>query len=534
MNIRRIFAVCLLSFALTSVAFAQPAAQPDFSIRPYLAACRQTEAILGWATAEPVGEFTVSYGDGARLVHRVTARQVDLPLEYPERSTTQPGRPPRGAPPARKLAWTQYLTTLPDLQPDTEYSYRVEGRGFTFSDTFSTLPRPGTPFTFIAYGDTQDPAVHAKLARQFAAFKPRMIVHTGDTVDDGWLPNYRTDLFDALGGLAGRVPLFPAVGNHDNGMTILRLFRQGAGKARYGVDCGDVHLTVLDSFAGAVGQPKQLEWCGRDLSASKAAWKIVVSHIPTHDAGIHRWSWGPKDFAPLYRKSGVDVVLNGHTHNYQRTLPMFIAGENDTHPITWMVLGGGGGSLHLLPRDPYLAGGESVNHFVVFDASATKLKGRCFNIDGKQIDEFEIVKDAAGRFAPDYLAKAVPEDRYAELRLLIFPCVKYIELSGDPLTGKPVRGRVQMTAGDKAMKFSFRLEGNASTAYDLKPVSGQTVAGGTTPVDLEITLRDPAKYADGTKARPLLRVECLFEIDGKKASIYSGRMVPATQPDKPE
>ena len=53
----------LLSILFASVAIAQSATQPDFAIRPYLAACSQTEATVGWTTTAPA-EFTLRYGKG--------------------------------------------------------------------------------------------------------------------------------------------------------------------------------------------------------------------------------------------------------------------------------------------------------------------------------------------------------------------------------------------------------------------------------------------------------------------------------------
>lgn len=507
----------------------QAASQPDFAIRPYITACQQTEAILGWTT-ETQAEFTVRWGLGDKLDRVLTAQAEALPLEYAIRPADQL----RVRPPANTALQTnfQYLVRLADLAPDTTYGFEVTGAGLSAKGSFATLLPPGKPFTFIAYADTQDPKIHTKLARQFPAFKPRLAVLAGDTIDDSWLPFERTDFFDPLDGLAARIPFFPAVGNHDSGANLVRLFRQGNGKTHYAFDCGDVHFVVLDSFLNAQNTPTRLEWLERDLAASKARWKIVISHIPSYDAGIHNYRWGRDNFLPLYRKHGVDLVLNGHTHNYQRAKPMLTPGENDKHPITFMVIGGGGGSLHLLPTEPALAAGAQQHHFLVFDASPTKLAGRCFSMDGQQLDAFEINKDASGNMAADWVRQAVPESSWGTLRAMIFPYVKQIGLSGDPTTGEWVKSvGLQLGAGDKAMKFSFRMQEDAGRAYDLKPVSGEAPAGGVVPVVLELKLRDPSKFNE-TLRPPLLRVECLFEVDGVKASIFSGKMVPVAPPQK--
>lgn len=522
-------------------ALVQPATRPDaFVIRPYLAATSQSETTLGWTTSQP-HRFSVRYwaapaGGADAPASTLVVGPREKTLDYVIRPTSQPGA--TTAPEPVTVRQYQYLARLEGLRPSTRYRYEVRpatpnapASGPLVSAEFRTLAPPGEPITFVAISDTQDPAIFARLSRQIAArFQPSLIVHAGDTVDRASLVAMKTDFFDPLGELAGRVAVFPTIGNHDSSALILPLFRQGQGRAFYSFDCGDVHFVCLDSWAGRGNGPKMLDWCQRDLAESKARWKIVYSHLPSYDSGPHGNTWGRADFLPLYRKHGVDVVFNGHSHGYQRTRPMFTPGENDKHPITFMVIGGGAPSYRLA-LEPALAAGVAEPHFLLFAASADKLSGTCYGLEGQKLDAFEVVKDAAGNLSADWVARAIPESSYGELRKRIGPCVQNLRLSGDPRTGRPVRAKARMTAGDQAMTFTLKLEARSVEAFDMAPVRGQSPAGGETAVEMVICLRDPGAFADG-QPPPVLRIECAFEVGGQKASVFSNRMLPSTRPDE--
>jgi acid phosphatase len=64
----------------------------------------------------------------------------------------------------------------------------------------------------------------------------------------------------------------------------------------------------------------QLDWLEKELSASQAAWKIVFGHHPIYSSG----KYGSNDdfiktLTPLFQKYNVQLYINGHEHNYERT-----------------------------------------------------------------------------------------------------------------------------------------------------------------------------------------------------------------------
>ena len=95
---------------------------------------------------------------------------------------------------------------------------------------------------------------------------------------------------------------------------------------------------------GTLGD-RQTRWLKRHLAASTATWKIVSLHHPAYTCGgylsnpavVSRW-------VPLFERYGVDLVLSGHDHNYQRFAPR--------NGVTYVVHGGGGQELYALRSCP--------------------------------------------------------------------------------------------------------------------------------------------------------------------------------------
>ncbi|HEV7444983.1 MAG TPA: metallophosphoesterase, partial [Steroidobacteraceae bacterium] len=67
-------------------------------------------------------------------------------------------------------------------------------------------------------------------------------------------------------------------------------------------------------------------WIAQDLSATNAIWKFVVFHHPCFNVGVeHYTEQHMRVLAPIFERHGVDIVLHGHEHNYQRTRPFRFA-----------------------------------------------------------------------------------------------------------------------------------------------------------------------------------------------------------------
>jgi predicted phosphodiesterase len=119
---------------------------------------------------------------------------------------------------------------------------------------------------------------------------------------------------------AGGVKFYASLGNHDH--TSERLYEpfNMGGQRYYSFKNGNVQFFALDSN---YMDPVQLEWLDQQLSGSSATWKICFFHHPLYSHG--KFHGSDLDLRarlePMLKKHGVDVVLNGHEHVYERVKP---------------------------------------------------------------------------------------------------------------------------------------------------------------------------------------------------------------------
>lgn len=266
---------------------------------------------------------------------------------------------------------TTHAVTLTNLLPDTRYFYRVrsaaDGRTAT-SPVFSfrTLKTHG-PVRFLALADTgQGTLTQLRLADVLAAAEPDLVLHGGDVV----YPYFTESLADTkclsvYGPHMRGTPYFFALGNHDldvGGQAYLDTFFLPTNSVSgtehyYSFDHGDAHFAVL--YQPFLSQYKltegdeQYRWLVQDLSASAKPWKILLLHLPPQSSSAHRnddtnFNGIPdrtevKDvLLPVARRLGVQLILSGHEHLYERFAP-----TNGVHTVT---TGGGGGVLYWLTQ----------------------------------------------------------------------------------------------------------------------------------------------------------------------------------------
>ena len=75
-------------------------------------------------------------------------------------------------------------------------------------------------------------------------------------------------------------------------------------------------------------------WVINDLDSSKQTWKVVVFHQPSFSSGdATELNHQMRAVAKILEDHGVNIVFNGHEHNYQRTLPIR-ATERLTSPLS--------------------------------------------------------------------------------------------------------------------------------------------------------------------------------------------------------
>lgn len=148
----------------------------------------------------------------------------------------------------------------------------------------------------------------------------------------------------------------PSIGNHDyqsrRGEAYYRYFGSRAGpifKGYYSYELGSWHVVVLNSEIVTQDQAerKQQEaWLKNDLAAHRNLCTLAYFHRPLFSSGAHGASPSMRGLWEIMSAGGVDLVLNGHEHHYERFLPQTPYGVVDTvKGITEIIAGTGGGPL---------------------------------------------------------------------------------------------------------------------------------------------------------------------------------------------
>jgi hypothetical protein len=103
----------------------------------------------------------------------------------------------------------------------------------------------------------------------------------------------------------------------DGGETMVVAWQTLAGAAEFTVEFGEAAFYVDPNDAALQ------EWIAADLTASDATWKFAVYHHPAFNVGNEHYDvQHMRMLAPLFEAHGVDIVLSGHEHNYQRARPI--------------------------------------------------------------------------------------------------------------------------------------------------------------------------------------------------------------------
>jgi hypothetical protein len=151
----------------------------------------------------------------------------------------------------------------------------------------------------------------------------------------------------------------PAPGNHEyqssGAAPYTKYFGSRAGpstKGYYSYDVGAWHAIVLNSeimvntgFSDAERQAQE-DWLAQDLKGHHQACTLAYWHNPRFSSG---WHGSDPRLAPFWRQlydANVDLILNGHDHDYERFLPQSPEGIADSaRGMTEIIVGTGGGDL---------------------------------------------------------------------------------------------------------------------------------------------------------------------------------------------
>lgn len=316
---------------------------------PYLALPTTTSMTIVWRTAE-AGDSRVEYGTTQEYKHQ--------------------GFDPTPTP--------AHVITLTGLTAGTTYQYRISSGGAVLAHAvFRTAPDEDHPdFTFVALGDSGGGGSDQfSIAGLIGRLTPDLVMNTGDVVyETGAEADMDAKYFTPYARLLPSIPFFQVLGNHDvvaeGGAPYLRNFLLPSNNPEhteryYSFDYGNAHWIGLDSNTSLKQGTAQRAWLEKDLAATTRFWKIVVFHHPPYSSGpVHGSDVALRnELGPLFEKHNVDLVLNGHEHNYERTTP-----RRDYVPasrgVVYIVTGAGGRSLYPVGKSSFTAAAASVYHVV--------------------------------------------------------------------------------------------------------------------------------------------------------------------------
>ncbi len=415
-----VLGLCLLG----SVASAHPTPQPHRpEIAQYEASPLPDRIVLTWvedpATSQAVtwrtntsvdtswAEIAIA-GHGPDFIddsHRLAAESTEL---------------------STHLGKVRYHTVrFEELTPRTMYAYRV-GDGERWSEWFhfTTASDKAEPFTFIYFGDAQNAirSMWSRVLREAHAEAPRaaFAIHAGDLVNVGDSERDWGEWFAAGGWLNGMLPVVPVPGNHEyhldhEGPEPVRALAptwtsqfplpdNGPAETRgtaYCLDYQGVRLLALDTNQPIDGQAA---WLDERLEENEQNWVIVTMHHPVHSAAANRQNDRLREILdPLFRRHGVDLVLQGHDHTYARGVVNGPTGDVNvpagrTHQVEGgpvFVVSVSGPKMYAIDREPWMqriAEGTQLYQVIHVDGDTLSYEAR--TAKGELYDAFTLDKKA--------------------------------------------------------------------------------------------------------------------------------------------
>ncbi len=309
---------------------------------------------------------------------------------------------------------SEYDEYMPEERPPGKTTKLVgEGTFITFR------PPESTYLNFLAFGDSgSGEDAQYELAGQMETFEPDLVIHTGDMVESGWDSDADAQYFLPYRNLLKKVPFFLALGNLDYG----REWQKPAGKYfirrnykpihqmtwgpgtphYYFFDNANARFIFLDTnhAGGAIWAPPlekdspQMLWLEKALSRCKTQWKFVVLHHPVYSNGGHGSTKGFDSLlAPLFEKYNVDIVFQGHDHNYERTHPIKNGMPAGKSGVIYVTLGGGGRPLYIQrTHSDWSAKFLAVYHFANVEILNNSLRMKVYDKTGGVIDTLNLIK----------------------------------------------------------------------------------------------------------------------------------------------
>ena len=253
---------------------------------------------------------------------------------------------------SEKTSTNKHSLTISNLQECTKYFYSVESSSLKIKNkgrSFSTLCEKADFQRLWVIGDSGDrgsgqKTVYKKMLDYIGHdySKLNMWILLGDNAyRSGTQSQYNKALFKPYKKLVKRFVPWAVTGNHDArrwafyDIWDFPQHGESGGVASgsdeyYSIDNGNIHLVMLDSEHPSLDSDGEMaNWLRKDLKANKKPWTIVAFHTPPYTDGSHKsdsdYNSGGRmkkmreNFVPIFDEFGVDLVLSGHSHSYERS-----------------------------------------------------------------------------------------------------------------------------------------------------------------------------------------------------------------------
>lgn len=262
-------------------------------------------------------------------------------------------------------------------------------------------------FTFTVTGDSRTQLNRwGQVAK--AIEKSDLNIFTGDMVDKGSNDPEWDNWFYCGEKFFDSNLVYYTIGNHDVGKNnfenIFVLPKNPSGsKLYYFFNYGNAVFICLNSEDPA--NQIQIDWLEETLKKSKdKTWRFVFFHKPFYSSGKHQEAMHKyfDTWWKLFDDYGVELILTGHSHHYERTKPInrniskiSPVGEYGGTPDRGrcqIVAGGAGAPLYEVNPQWFTAYAESVFHYCKISVKGNELFFQAKNIQGNVIDSLRIVK----------------------------------------------------------------------------------------------------------------------------------------------
>ena len=239
---------------------------------------------------------------------------------------------------------------LPVPDGETQFSLSIVNAPDYHRDV--VLPQSLESFVMVAFGDTRsNTEKHQMVSDLIATENPLVVLHSGDLMSSGLEVSQWNEFFDIESALLTNSFYLPVFGNHELGgeTYYYGLFETGNNfhsERNWVADLGQVVIIGVEQYTTHWNYNVDGQfWLEENLKKYQdRPWLFFSHHEPMYTWSSHGpWMGGREVVQPLLEQYGVDMVISGHNHCYERF---------EVNGIQYIVSGGGGAPLYSTGSGP--------------------------------------------------------------------------------------------------------------------------------------------------------------------------------------